>query len=105
MHLFKRGSVYWFECVFAGQRYQRSTRVKNQKDAKAIAATFYSSLAKGEVGITERKPSLPFAKVMEYFLDWSFEDHRAHPITSERYRYSSAALLRYFRDTPIDRIT
>lgn len=105
MHLFKRGSVYWFECVFAGQRHQRSTRVKNHKDAKAIAATFYSSLAKGEVGITERKPSLPFAKAIANFLDWSLEEHRAHPKTAERYRYSSAALLRYFRDTPLDRIT
>jgi len=105
MHIFKRGSVYWFECVFAGQRHQRSTRVKNQKDAKAIAATFYSSLAKGEVGITERKPSLPFSKVMENFLKWSLEEHRAHPKTAERYRYSSAALLRYFRDTPLSRIT
>ena len=105
MHMFKRGSVYWFECVFAGQRYQRSTRVKNQRDAKAIAATFYSSLAKGEVGITERKPSLRFSKAMSNFLDWSLEEHRAHPNTAERYRYSSAALLRYFRDTPLDRIT
>jgi integrase len=105
MHIFKRGSVYWFECVFAGQRHQRSTRVKNQRDAKAIAATFYSSLAKGEVGITERKPSLPFARAMARFLDWSLEEHRAHPKTAERYRYSSAALLRYFREIPLNRIS
>jgi hypothetical protein len=55
MHLFKRGTVYWFECVFNGQRYQRSTRVKSQRDAKSIAATFYSALAKNEVGIVEKK--------------------------------------------------
>jgi len=91
--------------VFAGQRHQRSTRVKNQKDAKAIASVFYSSLAKGEVGITERKPSLPFPKAMQNFLKWSLEEHRSHPKTGERYVYSSAALLRYFRETPLDRIT
>jgi integrase len=39
------------------------------------------------------------------FLDWSHEEHRAHPKTAERYGYSSAALLRYFRDTSLDRIT
>lgn len=105
MHIFKRGSVYWFECVFGGERHQRSTRARNQKDAKAIASTFYSSLAKGEVGITERKRALPFARAMDNFLDWSREEHRAHPKTAERYRYSSAALLRHFRDIPLDRIT
>ena len=105
MHIYKRGSVYWFECVFGGQRHQRSTRVKNQRDAKAIAATFYSSLAKGEVGITERKPSPPFGKALASFLEWSTEEHRAHPNTAERYRHSSAALKRFFRDTPLDRIT
>jgi integrase len=105
MHLFKRGSVYWFECVFEGHRHQRSTRVKNQRDAKAIAATFYSSLAKSEAGITERKPSLPFTTAMKNFLTWSLEEHRAHPKTAERYRYSSAALLRCFGKMPLDRIT
>lgn len=105
MHIFKRGAVYWFECVFAGERFQRSTRVKNQRDAKAIAATFYSNLAKGEVGITERKPFVTFGRAMEKFLAWSLEEHRAHPNTAERYKHSSAALLRHFRDVPLDRIT
>lgn len=105
MHLFKRGSVYWFECVFNGQRYQRSTRVKSQRDAKSIAATFYSGLAKGEVGIVERKPSPPFSKAMANFLAWSQQEHQAHPSTAERYRQSSLALLRYFRETNLDKIS
>ena len=97
--------MYWFECVFNGQRYQRSTRVKSQRDAKSIAATFYSALAKGEVGITERKPSPPFARAMENFLAWSVQEHKAHPNTAERYRHSSLALLRHFRDTCLERVT
>ena len=105
MHLFKRGSMYWFECVFNGQRYQRSTRVKSQRDAKTIAATFYSALAKGEVGITERKASPLFGTAMANFLAWSIQEHKAHPNTAERYRHSSLALKRHFRDTSLERIT
>jgi integrase len=105
MAIYKRGSVYWFEFLFRGKRYQRSTKVKNLRDAKAIEATFYSSLAKGEVGIVERKPAIRFGKAMESFLAWSKETHRAHPNTAERYRHSSAALLRHFRDLPLDQIT
>jgi len=105
MSIFKRGSVYWFEFVFSGQRFQRSTRVKNLRDAKAIEATFYSSLAKGEVGIRDRKPALTFGKAMELFLAWSIEEHRAHPNTAERYRHSAMALSRHFRDLRLDQIT
>jgi integrase len=105
MRLFKRGSFYWFEFVYDGARYQRSTRVKNRNIAADIASAFRTSLAKGDVGITDRKRVPGFKTACKDFLDWSEQEHRAHPGPADRYRYSSLALLRYFRDAPLDRIT
>jgi len=42
---------------------------------------------------------------MTDFLEWSKEEHTAHPATYRRYVTSSVALLRHFRDTQLDKIT
>jgi integrase len=105
MRIFKRGSTYWFELVYEGQRIQKSTRVRNRRDADDIAAAFRTALAKGDVGITERKAAPTFSVAMNAFLDWSKTEHKAHPRTATRYRTSSAALKRFFRETPLDRIS
>src|SRR5215469_13727187 len=55
MSVFKRGAVYWFEFVFNGRRFQRSTKQQNRKVATDIESAFRTALAKGEVGITEPK--------------------------------------------------
>jgi hypothetical protein len=55
MAIFKRGSVYYFEFVHNGRRYCRSTKVKNQRDAGDIERAYRTALAKGDVGIVERK--------------------------------------------------
>jgi integrase len=105
MRLYKRGSIYWFELIYEGQRIQKSTRVKNRRDADDIAAAFRTALAKGDVGITERKTAPTFSVAMKAFLDWSKTEHKAHPRTATRYKTSSAALKRFFRETPLDRIS
>jgi integrase len=105
MRVYLRGKVYWFELVFNGQRYQRSTQSKNQRVAGQIASTFHSALAKGDVGITERRDAPAFDKAMEAFLGWSIHEHHDHPNTTKRYQVSSRPLLRRFRKTPLDKIT
>jgi integrase len=104
MSLFKRGDVYWYEFVYLGRRYRKSTNVKNQRVAGDIERAFRTALAKGEVGITERKPIPGFRTSMSDFLKWSEEEHTAHPRTHVRYKTSSVALLRFFGDTPLDKI-
>ena len=42
---------------------------------------------------------------MKAFLEWSEGEHEAHPATHRRYKVSSLALLSYFADKPLDRIT
>jgi hypothetical protein len=103
MGLFKRGDLYWFEFVYGGRRYRESTGVKNQRVAGEIERAYRTALAKGDVGITERKPVPPFRVAMADFLRWSSQAHKKP--THTRYRTSSAALLRCFRDTSLDKIT
>jgi integrase len=55
MSVFKRGNVYCFEFVFNGRRFQRSTKQHNKQVAIDIESAFRTSLAKGEVGLTEPK--------------------------------------------------
>jgi integrase len=105
MSIFKRGDVYWFEFVRNGQRYRKSTGVSSQRTARDIEAAFKTALAKGEVGIIERKRAPHFRAALAEFLTWSEEEHRAHKSTTRRYSVSAVALLRYFHETPLDKIT
>jgi integrase len=105
MSIFKRGRVYWFHFLHDGQHVQRSTKQGNPRVARQIEAAFRTALAKGEVGITERKKAPGFKAAMRSILAWSEQQHKQHPATYRRYKISSAALLRHFGDQPIDRIT
>lgn len=105
MRIYKRGSVYWYELVYNGQRYQKSTKSSNRRAANEIASAFHTALAKGDVGIVERKPIPAFDAAMKSFLKWSEQEHHAHPRTALRYKVSSAALLRFFKKMALDKIT
>jgi integrase len=70
-----------------------------------MEAAHRTALAKGEVGIYEKKRIPVFADSMHDFLAWSETEHAAHPRTTIRYRTSSVALLRYFRGQRLDAIT
>src|ERR1035441_4513690 len=102
MGLTKRGDVYWYEFRFGGKRYRKSTGVANQRVAGEIERAYRTALAKGEVGITERKAVPSFREAMKDFLDWSTEAHKKPTYT--RYKTSSVALLRHFRDASLDKI-
>ena len=100
MSIFKRGNVYWYHFLFDGRHVQRSTKQGNPRTARQIEAAFRTALAKGEVGITERKKAPGFKAAMRSFLAWSKQQHKQHPATHRRYRVSSAALLSHFGDQP-----
>jgi integrase len=55
MSIFKRGKVYWFHFLFNGEHVQRSTKQGNPRTARQMEAAHRTTLAKGEVGIVERK--------------------------------------------------
>jgi integrase len=54
----RRGScgVYWYKFMWAGKLLRESTKQGNDKVARQMEAAHRTSLAKGEVGIRERKP-------------------------------------------------
>jgi integrase len=107
MNIFKRpdSQYYWFRFIYRGKLYQEPTGVRNKEAAKDIAGAFRMALVKGAVGITERKTAPGFKSAMQSFLDWSESEHEAHPATYRRYKVSSVALLRHFKDQPLDKIT
>jgi hypothetical protein len=62
MAIFKRGRIYWYHFVFNGQHIQESTKQGNPRVARQIEAAHRTSLAKGEVGIREKKPVLTLSE-------------------------------------------
>jgi integrase len=105
MSIFKRGNVYWYHFLFNGEHIQKSTKQGNPRTARQIEAAYKTALAKGEVGIIERKKIPGFKAAMAHFLSWSKQEHQMAPSTAERYRYSSFALLNFFGDKPLNKIT
>jgi integrase len=105
MSIFKRGNVYWYHFLFNGEHIQKSTKQGNPRTARQIEAAYKTALAKGEVGITERKKIPTFKTAMKDFLEWSKQEHQMASSSADRYRYSSVALLRFFGDKPLDKIT
>jgi integrase len=72
MSIFKRGTVYWYHFLFNGEHIQKSTKQGNPRTARQIEAAHRTALAKGEVGITERKPIPTLADYIENrFTPWA----------------------------------
>ena len=55
MSIYKRGEVYWYKFQFNGILIRESTKQGNDKIARHMEAAHRTSLAKGEVGIREKK--------------------------------------------------
>jgi integrase len=53
--IYKRGEVYWYKFMWQGRMVRESTKQGNDKVARQMEAAHRTSLAKGEVGIREKK--------------------------------------------------
>ncbi len=104
MGLYKRGKVYWFSFIFDGRHIQKSTKTANKAAARDIEAGYRIKLAKGEVGIEEKKPVPHFREAMKDFLEWSKHEHANKPNTYIRYKTSSKVLSQFFKDSRLDKI-
>ena len=72
MGIYKRGEVYWYKFMWQGCMVRESSKQGNDKVARQMEAAHRTSLAKGEVGIREKKmaPTLvDFAD--KQFLPWA----------------------------------
>ena len=69
MSIYKRGDVYWYKFMWKGELVRESTKQGNDKVARQMEAAHRTSLAKGEVGIRDKKPAMMLAE----FCDDRFE--------------------------------
>lgn len=107
MSIYKRGSVYWYKFMWDGELVRESTRQRNDKVARQMEAAHKTALAKGEVGIREKKP-IPTLQQFStsQFMPWVEATFAAKQKTMLWYRNGVRRLLGYARlaDTPLDQI-
>jgi hypothetical protein len=95
MSIYKRGDVYWYKFMWKGKLVRESSKQGNDKVARQMEAAHRTSLAKGEVGIRERKAAPVLAEFMKKDFVPFIEAHfsAAKPKTRDYYTYGTALLL------------
>ncbi len=72
MSIYKRGEVYWYKFMWKGESMRESTKQGNDKVARQMEAARRTSLAKGEVGIREKREVPTLAEFGEKrFASWA----------------------------------
>jgi integrase len=110
MSIFKRGRVYWYHFIFTGTHIQESTKQGNPRVARQMEAAHRTSLAKGEVGIRDRKPVPTLKEFIENrFEPWAKAQFEiTSPATWHRwYRYNLGLVKSYapIAELHLDKIT
>jgi integrase len=97
MRIYKRknSSFYYYEFVFNGTVYHKSTRVKNERAALTIANAFYTALAKGEVGLVAPKIAPTPRDFRKDFITAVKAEKPDKPKTVQFYTYCFDSLLKY----------
>jgi hypothetical protein len=86
----ERGScgVYWYKFMWQGKLIRESTKQGNDKVARQMESAHRVSLAKGEVGIREKKP----APTLADFIDKRFEPWARATFENPRLRRGSTGI-------------
>lgn len=72
MSIYKRGGVYWYKFQWRGKLVRESTKLGNDKVARQMEAAHRTSLAKGEVGIRDKKPAMTLSEFCrKRFAPWA----------------------------------
>ncbi len=96
MAVYKRGGMWWYRFTWRGKAIRESTKQGNKRLAEQMEAAHKTSLAKGEVGLRDRRP-VPtlkdFAeKEFKPFIESRFQNK---PKTLEYYRAGIKTLVDY----------
>jgi integrase len=108
MGVYRRGKVWWYRFTWNAEAIRESTKQTNRRVAEQIEAAHKTSLAKGEVGIRDRKPA---ATIREFaktdFLPFCRSTFAAKTKTLSYYENGAARLLEYspVADESLDTIT
>src|ERR1700736_1579881 len=99
---------WWYKFNWNGRTIRESTKQTNKRTAEQIEAARKTALAKGEVGIRERKPVPTLKDFAENdFLPYVRSTFKAKPNTRRFYENSVANLIAYAKlaNVPLDVIT
>jgi integrase len=94
MAVYKRGGIWWYKFRFNGELIRSSTKQSNKRVAEQIEAARRTALAKGEVGIVERKRAPTLSEFADRFLQTIRTDCADRPATVSFYE-SKAKILRH----------
>jgi integrase len=96
MSIYKRGDVYWYKFMWQGKLIRESTKQGNDKVARQMEAAHRTSLlAKGEVGIRDKKAAPALSEFLKKdFLPYVATAHSAKPRTGEYYEDGVKMLLK-----------
>jgi integrase len=108
MAIYKRGDIYWYKFMWNGKSIRESTKQTNDKVARQMEAAHRTSLAKGEVGIRDKK----VVATLEHFCEKRIEPwakatfEKPAPKTWLWYRFGINALKSYKKlaSTKLDEI-
>jgi integrase len=105
--IYKRGKFYWYKFQWAGKLVRESTKQGNDKIARNMESAHRTSLAKGEVGIREKKIAPTLAEFLKNdFLPFCETQHAAKPNTLRYYKTGAASLTKSgLSSVGIDQIT
>jgi integrase len=78
--IYKRGKTYWYKFMWRGKLVRESSKQGNDKVARNMESVHRSSLAKGEVGLRDKKLSITLVE---------FIDNRFEPWARSRFQKSS----------------
>src|SRR5271166_6001557 len=108
MAVYKRGRVWWYKFTWKGEAIRESTKQTNKRVAEQIEAAHKTSLAKGEVGIRDRKPTVTIRQfAIRDFLPFCRSTFAAKAKTLGYYENGTARLLEYpaVADESLDTMT
>src|SRR4051812_45471591 len=109
MSIFKRGKIYWYHFLFNGEHVQESTKQGNPRVARQMEAAHRTALAKGEVGIREKRTCSTLAQFCRDRVEpWSQALFEQSSINTWRwYRAGIRSICAYkaIADLKLDRVT
>jgi len=97
MGIYKRGNTWWYEFYFNAERVRASTKQSNKRVAEQMEAAAKTQLAKGEVGIEERKKSPTLKAFAPRFMETIETQCANKPAAVSFYR----SKLKYLETSPL----
>lgn len=104
MALYKRANskYWWMKFTFDGELVQRSTQVKNKRDAETVESAYRTQLALGKIGIKPMPKAPTFEKAADDFLEWTKTTNTE--VTQSRYYFACQPLKAFFGQTKTSKI-